>query len=206
MNALHMAPTGTRPRSRSRAPAVTARERLLAAALDCFAYEPPVSVNLEDIRRQAGVSVGALYHHFTDKAALVDALYLELTRRVQEEFVAELRAQSSAEDGVKAVVRLYLRWVSSHRAAAGVLLGHRPDEAALRDLNRPFFAEVMGWWRTHAHYGTLRSLPLEVITALWIGPAQEYTRHWLSGRVRRVPRSVADVLADAAWNALKEPS
>ncbi len=111
--------------------------------------------------------MGALYHHFPDKAALVDALYLELTQRVQEEFVSEPRAQASAEDGVKAVVRLYLRWVSSNRTAAGLLLGHRPDEAALRDLNRPFFAEMMGWWRTHAHYGTLRPLPLELADAAW---------------------------------------
>jgi AcrR family transcriptional regulator len=198
-----MAPTvAAAPRSQLRAR--SARERLLEAALTRFAHDAPVAVSLEDIRRQAGVSVGALYHHFPDKAALVDALYLELTQRVQEEFVAELRAQSSAEDGVKAIVRLYLRWVSSNRAAAGVLLGHRPDEAALRELNRSFFAEVMGWWRTHAHYGALRPLPLEVINALWIGPAQEYTRHWLSGRVKRVPRAIADVLADAAWNALKE--
>ena len=129
-----------------------------------------------------------------------------LTERVQQEFLAELRAHSSAEDGVKAIVRLYLRWVSTNRAAAALLLGHRPDERALKELNRPFFAEIRSWWQTHVHYGALRGLPLDLINALWIGPAQEYTRHWLSGRVKRVPRSVADVLAEAAWNALKEPS
>jgi AcrR family transcriptional regulator len=186
--------------------AMSARERLLNAALTRFGVDGPVAVSLEDIRRDAGVSVGAVYHHFPDKAALVDTLYLELTRRVQREFLAELRAHSSAEDGVKAIVRLYLRWVSANRAAAALLLGHRPDEDALRELNRPFFAEIRSWWKTHVHYGALRPLPLEVINALWIGPAQEYTRHWLSGRVRRVPRTVGDVLAEAAWNALKEPA
>lgn len=181
------------------------RNRLLEAALVRFATDGPVAVTLDDIRRDAGVSVGALYHHFEDKAALVDALYLELTRRVQELFLAELHMHASAEDSVKGIVRLYLRWVSGNRAAAGLLLGHRPDELALRELNRPFFAEVRSWWETHVHYGALRPLPLEVMNALWIGPAQEYTRHWLAGQVRRVPRAVADVLAEAAWNALKEP-
>jgi AcrR family transcriptional regulator len=191
---------------RSKLVPTTTRDRLLDAALVRFAADPPVAVNLEDIRRDAGVSVGALYHHFEDKAALVDALYLELTRRVQQMFLAELRAHPSAEDGVRAIVRLYLRWVSGNRAAAALLLGHRPDELALRELNRPFFAEVRSWWDTHVHYGALRPLPLEVMNALWIGPAQEYTRHWLAGQVKRVPRAVADVLADAAWNALKEPA
>jgi AcrR family transcriptional regulator len=183
----------------------SARNRLLHAALVAFATEPPVAVSLEDIRREAGVSVGALYHHFADKAALVDALYLELTRRVQEMFLAELHAHPAAEDAIKAIVRLYLKWVSGNRAAAGILLGHRPDERALRELNRPFFTEVSSWWDTHVHYGAVRPLPLDLTIALWIGPAQEYTRHWLDGQVRRVPRAGAEVLADAAWNALKEP-
>lgn len=183
----------------------SARDRLLAAALQELATQSPAGVSLEDIRRQAGVSVGALYHHFPDKEALIDALYLELTHQVQVDFLLELRAHHSAEDGVKAIVRWYLRWVSENQAAARVLLGHRPDRVELRDMNRRFFAEVLTWWQTHVHYGALRALPLDLIHALWIGPAQEYTRHWLSGHAKRVPRTVADVLADAAWNTLKEP-
>jgi AcrR family transcriptional regulator len=185
---------------------LTARDRLLDAALVRFDADPLLAVSLEDIRREAGVSVGALYHHFDDKTALVDALYIELTRRVQEIFLTELHAHASPQEGIRAIVRLYLRWVSSNRAAAGLLLGHRPDERALRELNRGFFAEVRSWCDTHVHYGALRPLPLDLVIALWVGPAQEYTRHWLAGQVKRVPRSVADVLADAAWNALKEPT
>jgi AcrR family transcriptional regulator len=191
-------PRPSRPRDQS------ARARLLSAALTRVATQSPVAVSLEEIRREAGVSVGALYHHFPDKTALLDALYLDLTRQVQEEFLSELRAHPAAEDGIKAVVRWYLHWVSSNRVAAGVLLGNRPADPALRDMNRRFFGEVMSWWQTHVHYRTLRELSLDLIHALWIGPAQEYTRHWLSGHVKRVPRNVADVLADAAWNALKE--
>ena len=182
------------------------RDRLLAAALSKFATHPPIAVSLEEIRREAGVSVGALYHHFSDKAALVDALYVELIQRVQDEFLSELRAHPSAEDGIKAIVRWYLRWVSNNRVAARLLLGNRPDDPLLHDMNRRFFSEVATWWQTHVHYGAVRHLPRDLIHALWLGPAQEYTRHWLSGQAMRVPRSIADVLADAAWNALKEPS
>src|SRR5207302_5347655 len=109
-----------------------------------------------------------------------DALYLELARQVQAEFLSELRAHPSAEEGITAIVRWYLRWVSNNREAAGVLLGARPRSPAPRDLNRRFFAEVTSWWQTHVHYRSLRPLPLDVIHALWLGPAQEYTRHWLT--------------------------
>jgi AcrR family transcriptional regulator len=197
-----MSATTTSPSVRARP--LSARERLLAAALRALATQSPAAVGLDDIRRDAGVSVGALYHHFRDKEALIDALYLELTGRVQDDFLSELWTHRSAEDGVKAIVRWYLRWVSENQAAARVLLGHRPERSELRDMNRRFFDEVLAWWQTHVHYGALRALPLDVIHALWIGPAQEYTRNWLSGHAKTVPRRVAEVFADAAWNALKE--
>src|SRR5271165_5432852 len=188
------------PRSRA-----VARERLLRAALARFDADGALGATLEDIRREAGVSVGALYHHFPDKTGLAAALYVELTREFQDGFLAELRAHSGAEDGVKAGVRFYLRWVSANRAAAAFLLSERPDrDGELRERNRLFFGEAMAWWQTHVHYGVLRSLPFDLIHALWLGPAHEYTRQWVAGRGRRVPGTVAGVLADAAWQTLKE--
>jgi AcrR family transcriptional regulator len=182
----------------------SARERLLGAALTRFGADGVVKVTLEDVRTEAGVSVGAMYHHFADKAALVDALYVELIEQFQAEFAAELRDQPAAEDVIKAGVHVYLRWVATHRDAAIVLLSYRCESPALRERNRRFFAEMMGWWRTHVHYGSLRDLQFDLIQALWIGPAQEYTRHWLAGDARRTPLAVAEVLAQAAWDALRE--
>jgi len=189
-------------RATSRAPA---RERLLAAALSQFGQRGLVEPTLEEVRAAAGVSVGALYHHFPDKAHLAAALYSELTADFQAGFLAELREHPGAEDGVKAGLRHYLRWVSANRAAAALLLAGRPaEDPALREHNRRFLGEANAWWQTHVHYGVLRALPVEVIHALWLGPAQEYTRHWLAGRGRRLPASISGVLADAAWQSLKE--
>jgi len=191
--------------SPSRRRGYPARDRLLRAALSRFDAEGTLGATLEDIRRDAGVSAGALYHHFPDKRGLAAAIYVELTGQFQDGFLAELRTHSGAEEGVKAGVRFYLRWVSAHRAGAAFLLGERPaEDRALRDRNRPFFTEAMAWWETHVHYGVLRSLPFDLIQALWLGPAHEYTRHWVAGRGKRVPAGVADVLADVAWHSLKE--
>ena len=184
--------------------AASARERLLEAALGRFDVDGPLAATLDDIRRDAGVSVGALYHHFPDKAALAGSLYADIAREFQLGFLAELRARAGAEEGVKAGVRFYLRWVSANRSAAKFLLAGRPDSAELRDLNRDFFAQALAWWQTHAHYGSVRSLPFDLIHALWLGPAHEYSRHWVAGRSRRVPSEVAEALAEAAWRALKE--
>jgi AcrR family transcriptional regulator len=183
--------------------APNARSRLLAAALRRFGEDGAVAVNLEEIRREAEVSVGALYHHFADKAALVEALYAEVTARFQAGFLEMLQASPSAEDGVRRGVRYFLRWVQDHRHETVILLGARAESPALTELNRRFFAEVMAWWRTHAHYGAVQTLPLELIHALWLGSAQEYTRHWLAGQAKRSPTAVGAALEQAAWSALK---
>jgi AcrR family transcriptional regulator len=182
-----------------------AKRRLLDAALERFGTEGPVGVTLDDVRREAGVSVGALYHHFGDKEALLDGLFLDLTERFQAGFLAELRVRPGAEEGIGAGVRFYLKWVATHRAGARVLLGHRPDTPELEERNRRFFVDVMGWWNTHAHYGSLRPLPFDLVHALWLGAAQEYCRHWLAGHARRTPTGVADELANAAWRNLAGP-
>ncbi len=176
----------------------------MRAALERFDADGAMGATLEDIRRDAGVSVGALYHHFPDKSGLASALYLELAARFQTGFLAELRAHPGAEEGVKAGVRFYLGWVSENRAGAAFLLEARPDDGALSEQNRRFFAATMEWWNTHVYYGALRALPFDLIHALWLGPAHEYTRHWLAGRGKRVPSTVAGVLADTAWQNLKE--
>jgi AcrR family transcriptional regulator len=181
-----------------------ARERLLRAALVRFEADGTLGPTLEAIRREAGVSVGALYHHFPDKQALAEALFVELMERFQEGLLKELRSHAGAEEGVKAGVRYYLRWVSSNRAAASFVLAGRAQDPRLRERNRRFLSEVMAWWQTHVHYGAVRALPLDVIHALWLGPAAEYSRHWVAGRAKRVPSSVAQLLADAAWQTLKE--
>jgi len=184
--------------------AAGARERLLAAALARFQADGAIAATLEDIRRDAGVSVGALYHHFPDKTALAAALYGELIDDFQDGFLAQLREHTSAEQGVKDGVRCYLRWVGQHRAAAAFLLSERPQGAGLRERDRRFFAAVMAWWRTHVHYRQLRELPLPVINAIWLGPAHEYVRHWLAGTDGQIPRSVTSTLAETAWRSLKE--
>ncbi len=190
------------------APPPSRREEILTAALACFAARGVVATSLEDIRRASGASVGSLYHAFPGgKEAIASALYVEGLAGYQERFVAELRRHPDAATAVKAIVELHLRWCARNPDLARFLLTARDaaDEDALREHGRPFFADVMAWWRTHVRYGALRDLPLDVIQALWLGPAQELTRHWLAGRARRPSPADRRTLADAAWASLRSP-
>ena len=180
-----------------------ARSRLLEVARRRFASDGALSATLDEVRREAEVSVGALYHHFPDKLSLATAVFAELLGEYQAGFVAMLRGHDTAEGGIRGGVAYHLRWISAHRGEAGLLLGPRLDSAELNAHNDAFFAAVRDWWRPHHSYGALQPMRSGVTAALWLGPAQEYSRYWVAGAAKRIPPGTIEIFADAAWTALR---
>ncbi|MEZ0366950.1 TetR/AcrR family transcriptional regulator [Mycobacterium sp. pUA109] len=184
-------------------PTSDARGKLLDVARRRFAVDGALAATLDEVRREANVSVGALYHHFPDKPALAAAVYAQVMAEYQDGFIAMLREHGNAEGGIRGGVEHHLRWVAAHRAEAALLLGDRLDSAALRESNRAFFAAVRDWWRPHHAYGVLRRMQPGITAALWFGPAQEFSRHWIAGGEPKMPRGAINIFADAAWTALR---
>lgn len=184
-------------------PVTDARSKLLEAARLRFAANGALTATLEDVRREAGVSVGALYHHFPDKAALAAAVYAQVMAEFQAGFITMLRGHATAEGGIRGGVDHHLRWVAAHRGEAELLLGDRRDSPALRESNGEFFSAVRDWWRPHQGYGALRPIQTTITAALWFGPAQEFSRYWLAGGAAKLPRGAIKTFADAAWVALR---
>jgi AcrR family transcriptional regulator len=174
----------------------------LAVARRRFAVDGALAATLDDVRREAEVSVGALYHHFPNKLSLATAVYAQLVGEYQAGFVAMLREHHTAEGGIRGGVEYHLQWVSAHRGEATLLLGSRLDSEELRHANTAFFAAVRDWWRPHQGYGVLQPMRVEVTAALWLGPAQEFSRHWVAGSTSTLPHGIVETFADAAWAAL----
>ena len=101
-----------------------------------FAADGAIAATLEEIRRDADVSVGALYHHFPDKPTLAAAVYAQLMSEYQTGFVTMLRRHDTAEAGIRGGVAHHLRWVAANRSEAALLLGDRLDSAELREATR----------------------------------------------------------------------
>nr|WP_116375227.1 TetR/AcrR family transcriptional regulator [Mycobacterium sp. MFM001] len=168
-----------------------------------FAVDGALAATLDEVRREANVSVGALYHHFPDKPALAAAVYAQVMSEYQAGFIAMLREHATAEGGIRGGVEHHLRWVAANRVEAALLLGDRLDSPALRDSNRDFFTAIRDWWRPHHAYGVLRPIQPGITAALWFGPAQEFSRHWIVGHEPEMPAAVIEEFADAAWIVLR---
>src|SRR5256714_8616294 len=88
---------GTRRADQSQA----TREALIGAAHGLFAEQGFAGVATEEIVRAAGVTRGALYHHFDGKRELFAAVYEEVERQLVERIAAS--AMASARNPMEAL-------------------------------------------------------------------------------------------------------
>ena len=182
--------------------------RIMAVALGLFGAQGYAATSMEQVRRDAGVSNGSLYHLFPNKAALAARLYCDGMVQSQDGIVDALHSASNAEQGVCSAVTFQAVWVDRHVQLARLAYADMPDDVlvaaatSLDGASRKYVRIVDQWLRRYVDAGVLIDRPFVVLHALWLGPTQEFCRHWLRGRGRLRPRHVADQLADGAWRAL----
>jgi AcrR family transcriptional regulator len=86
----------------------TTRAALLAAARELFAERGFTDTGREDIAERAGVTRGALYHHFDSKAAVAQAVLVELNAELAERMVAVAGATSEPGEQLRRGARAYV--------------------------------------------------------------------------------------------------
>lgn len=84
------------------------RALLIEAAVSCFETKGYAETSLEAVILAAGVSKGALYHHFTSKADLLEAVFAEVSQQVLSEAA---KASGEAETAREAISRALKGWL-----------------------------------------------------------------------------------------------
>jgi AcrR family transcriptional regulator len=80
------------PTARRARHAADSRRALLAAARRAFARHGYADTSLDDIVARARLTKGAFYHHFDSKAAVLEAVYVDL----EEQLLARMKAAMAA--------------------------------------------------------------------------------------------------------------
>jgi AcrR family transcriptional regulator len=186
------------------------RRAILDAALATFIARGPVSATIEEIRAASGASVGSITHHYGTKEELLAALFEDGLREFHDGFVPTVVQHRSARTGIEAGVRYHVEWFVRNPDIGRFLLHMReselltPSGERIRALNRERMRELLAWLRPFQEKGDVANVPVSALTALWIGPCQEYCRQWLSGIATTPPDKVVPMLARSIWRALDD--
>jgi AcrR family transcriptional regulator len=174
---------------RTRDPAATTAA-LVGAARAEFAEHGYLAAKTETIVAAAGVTRGALYHHFRDKAALFDAVVASMHDEIAQEVGRAAHGQESPFDAFRAGCNAYLDCCTRDDVRRIVLV----DGSA-----------VLGWdrWRElderHAYRATVQA----VKACIAVGPVRSeiLTEPYGSGLAFRDPDNIALELFVAASGA-----
>ena len=142
------APSTTRPRPREAAARAT-RERVLEAAVARFAADG-TRASFDAIAADAGVTKGALYHHFAAKDLLVEAVYREATNRHTEHVVAaSAPGTGTGRDRLLALVDESARRYTSGTPFYALLVGLHVEAQTSRPHLAPIASRIMRAQRTY---------------------------------------------------------
>jgi AcrR family transcriptional regulator len=153
----------------------TTRDRLIEAGLRLLSRPGGGQVSIEAIAAEAGLTKGAVYHHFVDRGALLRAV----ARRVSP--VDEMRAQIQqsmglgAREGLIAMARAYY---ASMRTRADLVRNLAANSSADPELGRAVMSEIIGegapmivaWFTVQIQEGALRPIDPALVMQALFGP------------------------------------
>ena len=85
---MHTVSTDVNTRNQRIVQGEETRAALLAAARELFGGAGYAATSLDEVAAKAGVTKGALYHHFRNKADLFQAVYEQVKREISDQVVA----------------------------------------------------------------------------------------------------------------------
>ncbi|MFV3289909.1 TetR/AcrR family transcriptional regulator [Pseudomonas sp. NY11955] len=119
---------------RTRAEMEETRATLLATARRCFSALGYANTSMDDLTAQAGLTRGALYHHFGDKQGLLAAVVEQIDSEMDQRLQSISEGAEDAWEGFRQCCRAYLEMALEPeiqrivlRDARSVLGGASPD-------------------------------------------------------------------------------
>lgn len=131
------------------------RKRILTATLKCLAAEGYAGTTVSQIIAEAGVSRGALMHHFENKEALIAATAKMMVKRVYVQMGQAMGALSESEDRLHDI--LYNVWKnvfnqSEYRALLELLFASQRDDELAATLQKVWTAGYITLGNAAEHY------------------------------------------------------
>ncbi len=182
------------------------RENVLNTALDLFSEKGYFNTSIHDIRCAAGVSTGAIYHHFQNKEALAKSLYMSLLLQMDQAIEDACRGKDGCMERCRAIIeKMFSLTLEQPRIMQFVLLAqHReylPDEPPICS-SKPFQAmkKVVADGITN---GEVRELEPWIAATTMFGGALRMMSLQLDGVLDNPLTDYLDEVVECAWRGIK---
>ncbi|MGZ4794657.1 MAG: TetR/AcrR family transcriptional regulator [Acidimicrobiia bacterium] len=198
---------GTDVKDKRVAQGTATRAALVTAARELFGEQGYAETSTDEVVAHAGVTKGALYHHFHGKEDLFRAVFEQIQLEVSDTAVAAFLGPDSWE----ALVRGCALWVDAHR------------DPAVRRIVMQDARAVLGWEEVHAietrfgavalrgalrkamHAGVISRQPLRPLSLLLMGALSEACLYIAEADDPAHAQEEVDALITTALSAFRVP-
>ena len=108
-------------------PRPSQKEKIMEAALQCFAKQGYGSTRIRDIAEAAEVSEAALYRHFESKEAAAQSLFAHHFQEFGRQMKAAFTSAQPAAEKLQGVVHLFLKTYRENPAAFNFVILNTPS-------------------------------------------------------------------------------
>lgn len=104
------------------------RSKILETALALFSGQGYFNTSVHHIVRSSGVSIGAIYHYFSDKEDIARTLYFDLATRMDTLIASIERDHKTAHDRCLAIIKLLFDMTETDSRSIAFMLSSRHRE------------------------------------------------------------------------------
>lgn len=179
--------------------------KVLDTALRLFSEQGYFNTSVHDIRKAAGVSTGAIYHHFKNKEALAKALYDRLLVQMDAELRESVEGKEGCRNRCEAIIaRLFELSVTQAQTMQFVLQAQHREY--LRDEPPICSSQPFQFMRTVVEEGIasgeVRSLDPWVAATAMFGGALRMMNLQFDKALDVTLEAYLDDVVDCGWRAI----
>ncbi|WP_019626283.1 TetR/AcrR family transcriptional regulator [Thioalkalivibrio sp. ALJT] len=188
---------------------VALRKLVLDTALERFSRDGYFNTSIHDIRRQAGVSIGSIYHHFGNKEALAKALYDDLLQRMDAGLAEVMERESGCRARCDGIIAFLFRVAQEDPRTMRFVLEARHREFLPQEppvcSSQPFL-RMRECIEQGIATGELRPIEVPVAATAAFGGTIRLLQLHLDGALEAPLSRYLMSMQEAAWRAIaREP-
>ncbi|MEG3640202.1 TetR/AcrR family transcriptional regulator [Magnetococcus sp. PR-3] len=179
--------------------------RVLQAALTLFSQQGYFATSMQQLQKEAGVSIGSIYHHFGSKEAIAQALYDTLLARMNTAVDERIAQHKDHHGRFRALIEMLFEMTEQDPMAMGFILNARHREFLPTSppicSSRPF-QQMKQLVEQAMAEGMIKPIEPWVAAAQMFGGALRLIHLHLDDVLGQPLPTLTDETFRAAWNGL----
>lgn len=182
------------------------RDRIFHTAQKLFVEKGYHNTSIPDVVKEAGVSTGAVYHHFSSKEELAREIHKSAVEQYLDKYAEAVRPKESAYDKIRAYTSLMFRWAEDDPVMVQYLLYARPKEVLNKPLSVCSEEGLQGSMEivdTGIRRHEIKSMDSFLAAAAISGPLIRMIELRLDGFIKNSLVEYVEATANTIWLAVK---